>query len=130
MLRKNVERWQVDGPYKSYRLTFFAKSLIGIGLVCAAVLLLGARSSAPAERRMLAEHIPPSNVKVSYVPHVVQPGECLSGIADSYRSRWQVYAPSYVVEGAIREYNARLFYNGYILQAGSVINIPVWVRGE
>ena len=122
---------KISGPYRRrYRLTFLGKVVAGLALLGIAVLLMGACRSAPAERKVLSERIPPAYVRVEYVKHVVLPGECLSMIAENYRSRWKTYAPAQVVEDAIREHNAKLLYNGYILHAGTVIEVPVWVRSD
>lgn len=100
------------------RLTKFGKTVVCIMLLAT---LTGARS-APAE----VEQIPAAMYKVDYVPHQVLSGETISEIAERYRKQWQTYAPASVVESAITEHNARRLYNGYLLRAGDVIEIPIW----
>lgn len=76
-----------------------------------------------------AETIPPQKTKVqavSYLKYEVKPGDTISGIAAKYSNRWPDDTPLSLIAEAIRERNAKIMPNGYVLQSGSVIEVPVW----
>lgn len=76
-----------------------------------------------------AETIPkpkPVVQAVSYAKYTVQPGDTLSGIAAKHSGRWPDDTPLAVIAESIRERNIRLLPNGYVLQAGTVLEVPVW----
>lgn len=125
---KNVRFGMVEKPYRRRRhLTFWGKLLVGIVLLGTVVLLVGARSVAPAERVLAENIVPPPTMRVEYVKHLVLSGECMSTIAEKYRGQWCCYAPLEIVEESIRQYNAKKLLNGYLLQAGSVLYVPIWI---
>ena len=76
-----------------------------------------------------AENIPetkPVAQAVSYASYEVKPGDTISGIAAKFANRWSDDTPLSLIAEAIRERNAKLMPNGYVLQSGSVIEVPVW----
>lgn len=115
-------------PYKELKLTFVGKALVSLGITLFAAFLIGARS-APAEKiSMQVLPIQPAILGVDYVKHKVKQGECISDVAELYRSKWHAYAPAWVVEEAIKEHNAAKLYKGYILHAGDTIEVPIWIK--
>lgn len=60
------------------------------------------------------------------IRYTVQPGDTISGIAAKYSDRWPEDTPLNLIAEAIRERNIRLLPNGYVLQSGTVLEVPVW----
>lgn len=76
-----------------------------------------------------AETIPPQKTKVqavSYLKYEVKPGDTLTGIAAKFANRWPADTPLAVIAESIRERNIKILPNGYVLQAGTVLEVPVW----
>lgn len=97
-----------------------------IGVVAIAVVVTLTTCGATCNR---AENIPPQKTKVqavSYLKYEVQPGDTISGIAAKYANMWPADTPLAVIAESIRERNARVMPNGYVLQTGSVVEVPVW----
>ena len=115
---------------KALKLTFVCKALISLALALFATFLVGARSEPAEKKYMSLQPVPKAILSVTYIKHKVKQGECISDIAEFYSSSWQTYAPSWVVEYAIKEHNADKLYNGYILRAGDIIDVPIWIRNS
>lgn len=58
--------------------------------------------------------------------YTVKQGDTLSGIAAKHSDRWSADTPLALIVEAIKEKNSKVLINGYLLQAGSTIEIPIW----
>lgn len=65
-------------------------------------------------------------VSNSTVKYTVQPGDTLTGIAAKHSDRWSADTPLALITESIKERNSKVLINGYLLQAGSVIEVPIW----
>lgn len=60
------------------------------------------------------------------ISYTVKQGDTLTGIAAKYSDRWSADTPLAVIAESIKEKNSKVLINGYLLQAGSTIEIPIW----
>lgn len=65
-------------------------------------------------------------VSNSTVKYTVQPGDTLTGIAAKHSDRWSADTPLALITESIKERNSKVLINGYLLQAGSVLEVPIW----
>lgn len=58
--------------------------------------------------------------------YTVKQGDTLSGVAAKHSDRWSADTPLALIAESIKERNSKVLINGYLLQAGSVIEVPIW----
>lgn len=99
-------------------------STASIILLASAIMLVSCGNTANQQDE--PKTIKKALVSNTIIRYEVKPGDTLSGIAAKYSDRWSADTPLALIVEAIKEKNSKVLINGYLLQSGTEIEVPVW----